>query len=73
MFLSDLIDCRCGNFYVNDIIISIDDVAVDNLHLDEVKRLTIGPEGSHCVVTVLRARRRFEIVCERLAASSITR
>jgi len=62
---------RCGHFRVNDVVTSIDGQKVFELPLDEVKRLTVGLEGSYCCIGISRSDKAIEIVCERVSAHQI--
>eukprot|EP00286_Rhodomonas_abbreviata_P023749 CAMPEP_0181294034 /NCGR_PEP_ID=MMETSP1101-20121128/3381_1 /TAXON_ID=46948 /ORGANISM="Rhodomonas abbreviata, Strain Caron Lab Isolate" /LENGTH=558 /DNA_ID=CAMNT_0023398657 /DNA_START=116 /DNA_END=1792 /DNA_ORIENTATION=- len=57
---------RSGRFKVGDIVVSVDSQAVDGWDLEQIKRLTVGEEGSLCTVELQRGSHFFFVTLERL-------
>ena len=45
---------RSGQIQAGDVVVAVDGVAVDAVPLDEIRQLTVGPEGTAVTVELLR-------------------
>jgi len=59
---------RSGQLFVNDILEAVDEVDVSALDLEEIKRLTVGPQNTVCALTVRRADKQLHLHLVRQAA-----
>jgi len=59
---------RSGQLFVNDILEAVDEVDVMALDLEEIKRLTVGPENTVCALSIKRADKQLHVHLVRQAA-----
>ena len=52
---------RSGQIREGDTVVAVDGVAVEGVPLDEIRRLTVGPEGTAVTVEMLRSGQPFAV------------
>ena len=60
-----------GQVYVNDVLEHVDDIAVQDLSLEQIKRLTVGPENTVCALSIRRGDQRLHVHLVRRGAEPL--
>ena len=60
-----------GQVYVNDVLEHVDDIAVQDLSLEQIKRLTVGPENTVCALSIRRGDERLHVHLVRRGAEPL--
>lgn len=63
---------RSGKVSPGDVILSVDGRQVENMDLEYIKNITIGEEGSTCVLTLKRDNSVFDVPLQRIHPEGIT-
>jgi C-terminal processing protease CtpA/Prc len=48
---------KSNQFQINDVVIAVDQTNVEELDLDAIRELTVGPEGTFCTLQLMRGSR----------------
>jgi len=62
---------KSNQFQVNDILVAVDQRPVDNLEMDVIRSLTIGPESTFCTLQMMRGQRYYAVTLQRITPPTL--
>jgi len=62
---------KSNQFQENDILVAVDQRPVDNLEMDVIRSLTIGPEDTFCTLQMMRGQRYYAVTLQRITPPTL--